>query len=58
MGAKDPSEGGNFIRDVVEGKHDQDVGKAIRFNMIQPWLESSDTISKASCRAKSDYIMV
>jgi len=37
MGALDPSEGGNFIRDVVEGKRDQDVGKAIRANMIQPW---------------------
>lgn len=37
MGAKDPSVGGQFIRDVVEGKRDQDVGKVIRDNMIQPW---------------------
>jgi len=37
MGAKDPSEGGKFIKDVVEGKRDQDTGKAIRFDMIQAW---------------------
>lgn len=37
MGARDPSEGGNFIRDVVEGKHDHDQGKIIRATMIQPW---------------------
>ncbi|KAI1505949.1 hypothetical protein F5X99DRAFT_366642 [Biscogniauxia marginata] len=37
MGALDPSVGGNFIRDVVQGKRDQDVGKVIRANMIQPW---------------------
>ncbi|KAI0599548.1 hypothetical protein F4775DRAFT_115430 [Biscogniauxia sp. FL1348] len=37
MGALDPSEGGNFIKDVVQGKRDQDVGKVIRANMIQPW---------------------
>lgn len=37
MGARDPSEGGNFVRDVVEGKRDHDVGKAIRYDMIQPW---------------------
>ncbi|KAI1343521.1 NAD(P)-binding protein [Xylariaceae sp. FL0016] len=37
MGARDPSEGGEFIKDVVEGKRDQDVGKAIRRDMIQPW---------------------
>jgi hypothetical protein len=37
MGAKDPSEGGNFIKDVVEGKRDSDTGKAIRFDSIQPW---------------------
>lgn len=36
-GAKDPSEGGTFIRDVVQGHRDQDVGKVIRFDMIQPW---------------------
>lgn len=37
MGAKDPSLGGQFIRDVVQGKRDQDVGKVIRAEMIQPW---------------------
>lgn len=37
MGARDPSEGGNFIRDVVEGKRDHDEGKVIRATMIQPW---------------------
>jgi hypothetical protein len=37
MGALDPSLGGEFIRDVVQGKRDQDVGKAIRRDMIQPW---------------------
>lgn len=37
MGAKDPSEGGNFIKDVIEGKRDHDVGKAIRATEIQEW---------------------
>lgn len=37
MGAKDPSVGGQFIRDVVQGQRDQDVGKVIRAEMIQPW---------------------
>ena len=37
MGAKDPSEGGNFIKDVVEGKRDDDAGKAIRDGSVQPW---------------------
>lgn len=37
MGALDPSVGGHFIRDVVQGKRDQDVGKVIRSNMIQSW---------------------
>ena len=36
-GALDPSVGGNFIKDVVEGARDQDAGKAIRRDMIQPW---------------------
>lgn len=36
-GAGDPSLGGNFIKDVVEGKRDQDVGKVIRNGSIQPW---------------------
>lgn len=37
MGALEPSVGGQFIRDVVQGKRDQDVGKVIRSNMIQSW---------------------
>ncbi|KAH9990744.1 NAD(P)-binding protein [Xylariaceae sp. FL0662B] len=37
MGALDPSVGGNFVKDVVQGKRDQDVGKVIRENMIQSW---------------------
>ena len=37
LGARDPSVGGKFIKDVVEGKRDQDAGLAIRENMVQPW---------------------
>lgn len=37
MGAKDLSVGGQFIRDVIQGKRDHDVGKVIRADMIQPW---------------------
>lgn len=37
MGAGDPSLGGTFIKDVIEGKRDEDVGKVIRAAMIQPW---------------------
>ena len=37
MGAQDPAVGANFIRDVVEGARDQDVGRIIRRNGIQPW---------------------
>lgn len=37
FGAKEPREGGEFLRDVVEGKRDGDVGKAIRVDMVQPW---------------------
>jgi NAD(P)-dependent dehydrogenase (short-subunit alcohol dehydrogenase family) len=37
MGAKDPSEGGEFLRDVIQGKRDHEQGKAIRAGMIQPW---------------------
>lgn len=36
-GAGDPAVGGGFIRDVVEGKRDGDVGKVIRISSIQPW---------------------
>lgn len=37
IGARDPSEGGNFVRDVVEGKRDDQTGKAIRVDHVQPW---------------------
>ncbi|THW57469.1 NAD(P)-binding protein [Aureobasidium pullulans] len=37
MGALDPSVGGGFTVDVVEGKYDEHVGKVIRKDMIQPW---------------------
>ncbi|KAJ4385642.1 hypothetical protein N0V93_010071 [Gnomoniopsis smithogilvyi] len=37
MGALEPHIGGEFIRDVVQGKHDDRVGKAIRANQTQPW---------------------
>jgi NAD(P)-dependent dehydrogenase (short-subunit alcohol dehydrogenase family) len=37
LGALEPHIGGEFIRDVVEGKRDHDAGKAIRRNTVQPW---------------------
>ena len=37
MGAGDPAEGGNFIRAVVEGHRDGDVGKVILKDSVQPW---------------------
>ncbi|KAI0476328.1 NAD(P)-binding protein [Xylariaceae sp. FL0804] len=37
MGAQDPSIGGDFIKDVLQGKRDHDAGKAIRADMVQPW---------------------
>jgi len=37
MGARDPSEGGKFVKDVVEGKRDEDQGRAIRVNSVQAW---------------------
>ncbi|KAI0886358.1 NAD(P)-binding protein [Annulohypoxylon maeteangense] len=37
MGAMDPALGGQFVRDVVAGQRDQDVGKVIRATEIQPW---------------------
>jgi NAD(P)-dependent dehydrogenase (short-subunit alcohol dehydrogenase family) len=37
MGARDASVGGEFLRDVIQGKRDQDVGKAIRIDGIQTW---------------------
>lgn len=37
MGALEPFVGGQFVRDVVQGKRDEDTGKVIRSNMIQSW---------------------
>lgn len=37
MGALEPHVGGEFIRDVVGGKHDDRAGKVIRSNQTQPW---------------------
>jgi NAD(P)-dependent dehydrogenase (short-subunit alcohol dehydrogenase family) len=37
IGAVDPIVGGNFLKDVVEGKKDNAEGKVIRQNGIQPW---------------------
>jgi NAD(P)-dependent dehydrogenase (short-subunit alcohol dehydrogenase family) len=37
MGALDPALGGKFVRDVVEGARDADVGKVIRNGDVQPW---------------------
>ncbi|KAI0391903.1 hypothetical protein F5Y17DRAFT_438785 [Xylariaceae sp. FL0594] len=37
IGAVDPSVGGNFIRDVVEGKRDHDEGKVVLKDSILPW---------------------
>jgi NAD(P)-dependent dehydrogenase (short-subunit alcohol dehydrogenase family) len=37
IGALDASVGGEFIRDVVEGKRDEDAGKIIRKHDAQPF---------------------
>ncbi|KAF1830722.1 NAD(P)-binding protein [Decorospora gaudefroyi] len=37
MGAADPSIGGHFIRDVVEGKRDEGHGKVINKDGVMPW---------------------
>jgi len=37
MGAADPSIGATFVKDVVEGARDIDVGKVINKDGIQPW---------------------
>ncbi|KAJ5913107.1 hypothetical protein N7504_001990 [Penicillium tannophilum] len=37
MGALDPSTAGPFIRGVVEGQRDADVGKVINRDGVQPW---------------------
>ncbi|KAF1734845.1 3-keto-steroid reductase [Beauveria bassiana] len=37
MGAGDPALGGGFIKDIIEGTRDGDVGKAITRDGVQPW---------------------
>jgi NAD(P)-dependent dehydrogenase (short-subunit alcohol dehydrogenase family) len=37
VGAGDPSVGGGFIKDVVQGKRDEDAGKVINKDGVQPW---------------------
>ena len=37
MGAEDPSVGGEFVRDVVEGKKDAEVGTVLGRGGVQPW---------------------
>jgi hypothetical protein len=37
FGAGEPSVGGVFIKDVVEGKRDDDTGKVINKDGVQPW---------------------
>ncbi len=37
MGAGDASLGGAFIKSVVDGERDEDVGRVIRRDGIQPW---------------------
>ncbi|KAK7890751.1 hypothetical protein LTR67_007960 [Exophiala xenobiotica] len=37
MGGLDPAIGGRLVRDVVEGGRDQDVGKVVRRDDVQPW---------------------
>lgn len=37
MGAGDPSVAGGFIRSVLEGARDDDVGKVILKDGMQPW---------------------
>jgi NAD(P)-dependent dehydrogenase (short-subunit alcohol dehydrogenase family) len=37
MGGIDPNIGAELVRDVVEGRRDEDVGKVVRKNNVQPW---------------------
>ncbi|KAF2096024.1 NAD(P)-binding protein [Rhizodiscina lignyota] len=39
QGAQDPALGGNFVKEVVEGARDDDVGKVVRWyaTPVQPW---------------------
>jgi hypothetical protein len=37
MGGMDPSIGGNFVKDVIEGRRGADVGRVIVEDGIQAW---------------------
>ncbi|KAI1432515.1 NAD(P)-binding protein [Xylaria sp. CBS 124048] len=37
MGALDPSVGAHILKDVIEGQRDQDEGRILRKDTIQPW---------------------
>lgn len=37
MGALEPHLGGEFIRDVLQGKRDENAGQVIRSDQVQPW---------------------
>lgn len=37
IGGQDPAIGGAFIKDVVEGERDADVGKVVKKDTVQPW---------------------
>ena len=37
MGAEDPVLGANFVRDVIEGSWDKEVGTVVRRGGVQPW---------------------
>lgn len=37
MGALDPTVGAELVRDVIEGRRDEDIGKVVRKNDVQPW---------------------
>ena len=38
MGAQDPASGGKFVRDVVEGARDSEVGNVVHVGGgVQPW---------------------
>lgn len=37
QGAADPAIGGQFVKDVIEGRRDEDVGKVILRDRVQAW---------------------
>lgn len=37
LGGLDPNVGAELVRDVIEGHRDEDVGKVVRKNDVQPW---------------------